>query len=60
MASRKKKKERIELKYFNNKKVNTKQMQWNERMKKATCFFTTIKDFFIKPCLFQIEGIDPV
>ena len=35
-------------------------MQRSERMKKATCFFTTIKDFFIKPCLFQIEGIDPV
>ena len=29
-------------------------------MKKATYFFSTIKDILIKPCLFQIEGIDPV
>lgn len=29
-------------------------------MKKVTCFFSTIKDILIKPCLFQIEGIDPV
>ena len=29
-------------------------------MTRATCFFITIKEFFIILCLFQIEGIDPV
>ena len=41
-------------------KYKTNATKRNGRMKKATYFFSTIKDILIKPCLFQIEGIDPV